>query len=394
MSWILAEAGGPEIQRQVAEFEKQNPNIEVELITAPLLGFPTRFGTQARAGEMPDLVTVDLAWIQGWAREEFLRDLNPFIDKAGGKKYLGEYYDTLIQLASQKGGVYGLPRFAGGYLLYYNKDMFSAAGLDPAKPPTNWEELLQYARKLTKKDAAGNTVQYGYGLHGMNRTDVVSRFVNWMYANGADVISADGKTALLDQPKAIETLKFWSELYTKEKVVPPGVIQAHPGTVRSQFAQKQIAMELGILWGVDMVFAENPALKASLEVAPFPRQNSSYPSNFQAVYDSISATSKHPEEAFKLLEFMLRPENQLSLFKRSRYGPTQPRVFNMADVKHDAYAQAMAKVNQHLKPLPSIPQWEQVSKIMGDAMQLTLNGAKTPEAAFKEANAQINQLLR
>ncbi len=394
LSYLLAEQAAPEYLRQFAEFEKQNPNIKVEPIAAPLLGYPTRFAAQARAGEMPDVVSVDIAWLQGWIKEGYLKDLSPYVEKAGGKKYLGQFYDTLVQLGSANGHVYGLPRFAGGLLMYYNKDLFKEAGLDPAKPPTNWDELLRYSKKLVKKDAAGTPIQYGYGLHGYNRTDVVGRFVNWMYSNGAEVISADGKKALLDQPKAIETLKFWSDLYRKEGVVPPGATQAHPGTVRSQFAQKLIAMQVGPLWGVDIIFGENPSIKGSMGIAAFPRQNPTNPSLFQAVYESVTATSKHPEEAAKLVQFVLQPENQLKLYQISRYGPTQPAVFRMPEVQNDPWAQVMGKVNEHLKSLPSIPQWEQASKIIGDAMQQALNGTKTPEAAFKEANAQINQLLK
>jgi multiple sugar transport system substrate-binding protein len=153
-------------------------------------------------------------------------------------------------------------------------------------------------------------------------------------------------------------------------------------------------MLLGILWGLDQVFAENPAVKSATAIAPFPKHQPNAPSLFQAVYNGISVTSKHPEEAWKFVEFWARPDTMLSLYKRTRYGLVRPEIFNQPEVKSDAYAQVQAKVNQHLKPPPTIPQWERVSKIVGDAMQRALTGAKTPEAAFKEANAQINPILK
>lgn len=391
---LAAPAIEPALRRLMADFEKANPGITIEGIPTPLSGYTAKVVTMARAGEAPDILTADVLWLRGWIKEGYLRDLTPFIEKAGGKAYTSQFYDSLMQLATMDGKIYALPGFAGGYVIYYNTEMFKEAGLDPNKPPTTWDEMLTYARKLTKKDAAGNTIQWGWGMHGQNMPANVSRFLQWLYSNGADALSPDGKTATLDDPKAIETLKFWSELYTKHQVVPPGAVQAGPGEVRSMFAQKKVAMLLGILWGLDQVFAENPAVKPVTSIAPFPKQQPNAPSLFQAIYNGISTTSKHPEEAWKFAEFWARPETMLSLYKSTRYGLVRPEIFNRPEVKADAYAQVQAKVNQHLKPPPTIPQWERVSKLIGDAMQRALTGAKTPEAAFKEANAQINPILK
>ena len=391
---LTSAAAGPELKRQIAEFEKANPSISVETIPTPLAQYTAKVPTMAKAGEMPDVATADVLWLRGWINEGYCKDLSPYIDKAGGKAYLGKFYDSLVQLATDGGKVYAIPAFAGGYVIYYNTELYREAGLDPTKPPTNWEEMLAYSKKLTKKDASGNTVQWGWGIHGQNIPADVSRFLQWMYSNGAEPLSPDGKTALLDQPKAIETLKFWSELYTKHGVVPPGAVQAGPGEVRSMFAQKKIAMLVGIIWGLDQVFAENPAVRPVTAIAPFPKQVPNAPSLFQAVYNVMSATSKHPQEAWKLLEHFGTSESGLALYKATRYGPVRPEIFNRPEVKSDAYAQVLAKVNEHLKPPPILPQWERVSKVIGDAMQRALTGVKTPDAAFKEANAQVNQILK
>jgi len=395
-STLLTESAGPEILRQIAEFEKANPGIKVEPEPSPYETYPVKMAARFRAGESSDVVGAARDWLWGWMNQGFLLDLNPVIAKSGGKAFVGNYFSSLINLATRDGKLYAVPRHAGGFLLYYNSDLFKEAGLDPAKPPTNWAELLTAARKLTKKDASGNTVQWGIGLHGQNITPALGRFVNWLYSNGADVCTPDNKRGLLDQPKAIETLKFWSELYTKEKVVPPGAANTGPGDNRTLFSQKKIAMLVGPLEGVDQTLAQNPALKSSLLVAPTPKQVPNAGSNFQAMYDTISASSKYPDEAWKLLQWFGRPENQLALFKVSRYGPTRGDVFNLPEIATDPYGKVLGKVNENLKAGGCVtsPHWEQINKIMGDAMQQTLNGTKIPEVAFKDANAQINQLLK
>jgi len=393
-STLLTESAAPEIMRQIAEFEKANPGIKVEPEPSPYETYPVKMAARFRAGESSDVVGAARDWLWGWLNQGFLLDLNPVMAKAGANA--DPYFRSLINLATRDEKLYALPRHAGGFLLYYNSELFKEAGLDPAKPPTNWTEFLAAARKLTRKDASGNTVQWAYGLHGQNITPALGRFINWLYSNGADVCTPDNKHATLDQPRAIETLKFWSELYTKEKVVPPGAVNAGPGDNRTLFSQKKIAMLIGPLEGVDQTLAQNPALKSSLLVAPTPKQGPGAGSNFQAMYDTISASSKHPDEAWKLLQWFGRPENQLALFKVSRYGAMRQDVFNLPDIQADPYGRVLGKVNANLKVGGCVtsPHWEQINKIMGDAMQQTLNGTKTPEVAFKDANAQVNQLLK
>ena len=393
-STMFAESAGPEYLRQIAEFTKANPDIKIEPEAVPYGQFPTKMAVRFKAGDAPDLAMAEVDWIHAWVKQGWVRDLNPLVANTGGKAFLDNYFPILINQATVDGKLYGLPRHAGGYLLYYNSDLFKEAGLDPAKPPRNWEELLAYAKKLTKKDAAGNTVQWGIAIHGMNVPSVVSRFVNWMYANGADILTPDNKRGLLDQPKAIEALKFWSELYTKEKVVPPGAVQVGPAQGRTLFAQKKVAMLQGIIWGVSQTLAENPAMAGSLLVAPFPKQMPNAPSNFQVVYDTISAQSKHPEEAWKLLQWFARPENQVGLYKASRYSPSRKDVFRLPDIQSDPAARVLAVVDENLKSEPAIPQWAEINHIIGDAMQEALNGTKTPEVAFRDANARVNQVLK
>ncbi len=393
-STMFAESAAPEYLRQIAEFSKVNPDIKIEPEAVPYGQYPTKMAVRFKAGDAPDLAMAEIDWIHAWVKQGWIRDLGPLVANTGGKAFLDNYFPILINQATVDGKLYGLPRHAGGYLLYYNSELFKEAGLDPAKPPRNWEELLAYARKLTKKDAAGNTVQWGIAIHGMNVPSVVSRFVNWMYANGADILTPDNKRGLLDQPKAIEALKFWSELYTKEKVVPPGAVQVGPAQGRTLFAQKKVAMLQGIIWGVSQTLAENPALASTLLVAPFPKQVPNAPSNFQVVYDTISSQSKNPDQAWKLLQWFARPENQVGLYKESRYSPSRRDVFRLPEIQSDPAARVLATVDENLKPEPAIPQWAEVNRIIGDAMQEALNGTKAPEAAFKDANARVNQVLK
>lgn len=381
-------------RQQVAEFEKENPGIKVQLEPAPLAQYPARIVAQAKAGQAPDVIHLFDGWMASWISEGFLLKLDPYIEKAGGETFAKLFYETPYKLATQRGSVYAVPRFAGGYMLQYNTRLFREAGLDPSRPPQTMKELLEYAAKLTKKDATGNTVQWGIGLHGKNIPADVSRFVNWIWAFGGEVVTADYTQSALESPKTIEALTFWSELYTKHGYAPPGSVQAGPGEVRSLFAQRKVAMMLSILWGLDLVAAENPEIRGETMFAPFPKQDAQAPVGFQSVYDGVSATSKHPEAAWKLIEHFAKKRSQIIAYQIGHVTPARIDAFLDPEVQKDPFARVAAKVSERLRPLPPIPEWTKISDVLGQMIQQALTKVKTPADAVKEAHARVNAILK
>lgn len=381
-------------RQEVAEFEKANPGIKVQLEPSPLAQYPAKIVAQAKAGQAPDVIHLFDGWLGAWIGEGFLLKLDPYVAAAGGDRFAKLFYETPYKLASRGGSLYAVPRFAGGYLLQYNTRLYREAGLDPNHPPRDMKELLEYARKLTKKDASGNTIQWGIGLHGKNIPADVSRFVNWIWAFGGDVLSPDSSRSVLDNPKTIEALTFWSELYTKHGYAPPGTIQAGPGEVRSLFAQRKVAMMLSILWGLDLVTAENPQIRAETAFAPFPKNDPEAPWGFQSVYDGVSATSKHPEAAWKLLAHFAEKRSQIIAYQIGHVTPARIDAFQDPEVQKDPFAKVAAKVSERLRPLPPIPEWAKISDVLGRMMQQALTKVKAPAEAVKEAHAQIGTILK
>src|SRR3546814_9426184 len=101
--------------------------------------------------------------------------------------------------------------------MYYNKDLVKAAGLDPERAPATWGELVEYSKKLTKKDAAGNVTQWGIKIPSGGA------FAYWLFQalttpNDAILMNEEGNQVYLDKPAVIEAAQFWnrSEEHTSE----------------------------------------------------------------------------------------------------------------------------------------------------------------------------------
>ena len=140
---------------------------------------------------------------------------------------------------SQTGGkTWGIPFQRSTIVLYCNKEMFKEAGLDPNRPPANWKEMVEYAQKLTKRDASGQVTQWGIQIPS-------SGFPYWLFQalaieNGVNLMNAAGTETYYDKPEVIEALQYWVDLVKKHKVHPEGIVEW--GTTPKDFFEKKIAM--------------------------------------------------------------------------------------------------------------------------------------------------------
>ncbi|MGC4031790.1 MAG: extracellular solute-binding protein [Tepidisphaeraceae bacterium] len=178
---------------------------------------PTRFMVSVAGGSPPDVIMFDRFAISEWASRGVFAALNPFLDADRVSKHASainpdDYYKSCFDEASYKGQVYGIPSSNDARALYYNKDLLVRAGLvdehGQAKPPTTWDELRDYAKKLTERDANGRLRTVGFAPNYGN---------SWLYLygflNDAKFMSDDGTQCTLASPAAIDALTYMQQVY-------------------------------------------------------------------------------------------------------------------------------------------------------------------------------------
>ena len=133
-----------------------------------------------------------------------------------GQAWLESFFPAFM-LNSQTGGkTWGIPFQRSTIVLYWNKELFKEAGLDPNKPPATWAEMLDYAQKLTKRDASGNVTQWGVQIPS-------SGFPYWLFQgfttqNDVLLMNEAGTQTYFDKPAVMEALQYWVDLGRKHKV--------------------------------------------------------------------------------------------------------------------------------------------------------------------------------
>lgn len=202
------------IDKLIKDFEQQNPNIKVQGQTFPYDQYTQKVTAAIHANKGPDVMNLYYGWIPQYVQEGFLQ---PIPQDFMSTQQINDYYIPMVQDSQVDGKYYTLPTAVRSLALFWNKDMFQKAGLDPNSPPKTWDELIKDAQKMTVyKD--GKLVQEGYapdvsgqGYHVFE--EVMLR--QW----GVTPFSDDHKTVQWNStPTGLQAFQYWMDMMTTDKI--------------------------------------------------------------------------------------------------------------------------------------------------------------------------------
>ena len=229
-----------EMQRIVDRFNRTHPGIHVSAVFAGSYGGTlTKSMSAARVGRPPAVALESANFIPNLAINGFIQDLEPFIRQDGGTpgSYMKAYWPALRPNAMLNGVVYALPFQNSTPVLYYNKSLFKAAGLDPAKPPATWGQWVDAAKRLTKHSDS----RWGLIIPTNNGSYLMWLLQSLAMANGGQVYNtAFPGEVYLNQPSVVGAIRFWKDLAGQYGVMPSGVTDASAGT--AQFLAGKVGM--------------------------------------------------------------------------------------------------------------------------------------------------------
>jgi ABC-type sugar transport system, periplasmic component len=227
------------IDSLAADFQKENPGIKVKPIYAGTYQETiVKALTALKSGEPPQMSVLSPPTCSPSSTRTPSFPSMTWPPPAEDKAWLKSFFPAFM-LNSQTGGkTWGIPFQRSTIVLYWNKESFRDAGLDPNRPPTTWAEQIEYAKKLTKHDASGKVTHWGLKVPS-------SGFPYWLFQgfttqNDVLLMNQAGTETYFDKPAVIEALQYWVDLSQKHKVMPPGIIEW--GTTPKDFFERQTAM--------------------------------------------------------------------------------------------------------------------------------------------------------
>jgi multiple sugar transport system substrate-binding protein len=273
--------------------------IKLQYDPSPVTGYLDKLTTELSAGTAPDLFWIPGASVADYAIPGTLLDLAP-IAAADTTFKASNYYDAPMKEVQQGGHLWGLPRDISTLVMYYNKDLFAAKGVDDPialkkAGKWDWENFLRVATALT--DPAKKT--YGFSM-----SDWWGVWGYFIYAAGGDMYNTDRTGCGLTTPEAQAGLQFLQDIFNKYKVAtPPGM---EGGVGETEFIAGQAGMYPNGRW---MTPGMRTNAKYNWDVVEMPKGKVNSTWLFWGAY-VIAKTTKHPDQAWAVLKALTSPEVQ------------------------------------------------------------------------------------
>jgi sn-glycerol 3-phosphate transport system substrate-binding protein len=277
-------------------------------------------------------------------------------------------------------------------VMYWNKELFKEAGLDPNKAPATWAEMVEMGKKLTKRDASGNVQTWGVQVPS-------SGFPYWLFQafttqNDVILMNQAGTETYYDKPAVIEALQFWVDLSTKHKIHPPGIVEW--GTTPKDFFEKKAAM----IWtttGNLTNIKTNAKFDFGVAMLPANKRRGS-PTGGGNFYVFKKSTAEQKEAVFKFAKWMTEPKRAAEWAIATGYVAVSPAAWETPEMKKyvaDFPAPLVARDQlQHAVAELSTHENQRVTKALNDGLQAALTGAKPAEQAMKDAQREAERILK
>jgi len=385
--------GGPVtkiIDDMVARFEKENSDIKVTAVYAGNYTDTMTKAMTAMKGGQPPQLSVLLSTDVFTLMDE--NAIVPFDGLVADKAWFKEFYPAFMANGQIDGKTWSIPFQRSTIVLYWNKEAFKEAGLDPEKAPASWDEMTEMSKKLIKKDGSGNTTRWGVEIP-------TTGYGYWMLQalaieNGQKMMNEAGTEVYLTAPKTVGALDYWVDLSRKHNVMPMGSIDW--ATLRTDFLEGKTAM----MWHTTgNLTAVKDAAKFPFGVAMLPaKERRGSPTGGGSFYIFKSASPEQQKAAVKFIQWMTAPDRAAEWSMKTGYVAVSPAAYKTKAMEDYAkgFPQATVARDQLEYAVPELSVHEngRIYKFVNDAVQAAVTGTQKPQEALAAAQAQSDRVLR
>lgn len=366
--WDYQQTPGPEYLKRLDDFTKKT-GIKIQRVAIKYEDFLSKILQAAAANTLPDVIMIDNPWNSAMAAQGVLADLT---DKVKTWGQWDQYYKGPAESATWNGKIYGVPNESNALIMYYDKTLFDQQGMTP---PTTWEQLASDAKTLT---ADG---RYGFSTSMTKSENSVFVFESLLWQAGADLDT-------LDSSKALQAMQYLLDLQQSGSMSKEALSWDLRGGV-TQLANGQSAIAFGGTWDGSWL---KQNMKHELGIAPLPAGPAGQVSNLGGENWAITATSKHPDEAWKLVTFAVDPKEQMPYLVESGQLPSRKDLATQPEFAKDPFPTYLEQL-QVAKARVYGPNYPKMADALTQAFQAVLSGQQTPKQALDAASKTIKPLL-
>ncbi len=396
MYFPVSVGGGPDvlISKLCDEFHNENPAIKVNPVYAGTYA-ETRTKVQAaiKSGNTPAIALMFSIDLHSLRSMDILYDYDRFCATDEEKKWLSGFYDGFMQNSRSGGKTYGIPWQRSTIILYYNKDAYKEASLDPEAPPATWTDLKAYAKKLTKVEN-GTTTRYGIQIPSDK-----AGYAYWMLQtfcnqqNGFNLMNEAGNGVFFDDPRTIKGLNFWKSL-SDDGSQPAGTSAWK--TTPTDFIEQKAAMIYHTTGNLTNI-RKNAKFDFGTAMLPADESRGS-PTGGGNFYLFKGVPEEETQVAFKFIKWMTDDPNRVAQWSiDTGYVATRPEAYDTELLKNYTrdFPQALTARDQLEYGHAEFSVFDQgnVQDALDTAIEAVMTGQMSAADAMKQAQAKANEIL-
>jgi ABC-type glycerol-3-phosphate transport system substrate-binding protein len=295
------------------------------------------------------------------------------------------------------GQLYGIPMDSAAISFYYRKDFFKEAGLDPEKPPTTWDEVTEYGRKLVKKDANGNIVRAGWSWEARS---ISSHFYYWgtlLPQKGVDFLDADGTKSGLDNENALAAFRYLHESFHGE---PPFSALGLAPVISpvDDFGAGRTAMMNSGFWlapAMEQQYPDVSYAKGVYGVARLPQfANGKKATRLNPWVWMVNARARSVADAWRFVGYMTNnAKNQEIWVRQAQYIQPWKDLTKNTSINAIPYAHVFLEDSLIGVPTPRTPKFNQLATVVARAYDQISASGDAPEKVVPALAKSIDRLL-
>ncbi|HSK69963.1 MAG TPA: ABC transporter substrate-binding protein [Candidatus Limnocylindria bacterium] len=397
MYFPVAVGGGPDalITALCEQFHQENPSIKVNPVySGSYADTRTKVLAAIQAGNTPAIALMfSIDKFQLFSMD-VIYDYDRFCTTPEDIAWLNGFYPGFMENSRLGGKTYGIPWQRSTIIMYYNKDMFREAGLDPDAPPATWEQLKEYALKLVKKDANGQTERFGIQIPSDK-----AGYAYWMLQtftltqDGFNLMSDDGTEVYFDNEKTVRGLEFWKSL-SDSGAQAPGTSKW--STTVSDFLEQKVAIIYHTTGNLTNVRRNAKFDFGTSRLAAGTSYGS--PTGGGNFYLFKGVAPEKTQAAFEFVRWMTGdPERVAQWSMDTGYVATRPEAYETERMQKYAaeFPSALTARDQLEYAHAEFSVYDQgaVQDILDTAIEAVMTGTRTAADALKQAQQEADAIL-
>jgi multiple sugar transport system substrate-binding protein len=378
--WAMGREGEV-VGELVREFEREQPGVRVQVQQIPWSAAHEKLLTAHVGGSLPDVGQLGNSWIAEFGALRALVPLDPLLRGSGlGREdYFGGIWDTNVL----EGETLGLPWYVDTRLLFYRRDLLQRAGWTTM--PTTWAEWRDCLAALKRR---GGPDRYGVFLP----TNEWMLPVVLGLQSGSPLLADGGTRGAFREPEYRRAFDFYLGLF-RDGLAPTLGIQEIANKYQ-ELERGTFAMMVTGPWELGEFARRLPdSLQHAWATAPLPGPDGPGLSFAGGSSLVMFRGSRHPEAAWRLLEFLSRPEQQVRFWRLTGDLPARRAAWADTALAADPRTRAFGEQLLRTAPCPMVPEWEEIATRIWEQADRAIRGATTPDSALAELDRTVDRML-